>query len=651
MASASGLHLRFLGGFAIERAGTPLPVPTSRKARALLAWLVINARPQRRERLCELLFDRTDDPRGALRWNLARLRPLLNSAAAEHLLADRETAAFQRLGAAVDVDDLRALTRPEALAAATTEALEAAAASLCGPFLAGSEPELAPEFGAWLAAVREDCRVQQRRLLETLIARLHAEPARRLAAAQRLVQLDPLDEEAHAACVAALMALDRPDEARRLAEAATASFRRERIGLSGTLAAALAARPGVPVARDQRIIATLAVLPFRALGAEAEARQWLAEGLIDGVADALSRYAMLRVLAPGATGPADTAGFDPIATAAALGADYLLGGSVQIAPAPAGERLRIRYRLIVGRSAAIAWSGTLERPLADFLALQDAVAAEIANAIEPRIASLRLESGADRPEVDLAAHDHHLRGLSAGFGSGRRDYGAAADAFARALAIAPDFAPALAYLPWAQGMAMRLATPADFAAAIAMARRAIALAGSDARTLAMGAMSLVFLGQDYEAGLPAVDRALRLNPNDPVVLISAAWIRATAGEHDGPMALFDRAARLNPLPDAENGNIQAGRAICCLVAGQYPEALRWADAALALAPLHPSALFSATAAAAALGDPDAAQRRAAAFTRLIPQGLASPIVRGLPFRRKDDQAQIFALLRAAGVPG
>lgn len=656
--------LRLLGGFAIERDGRTISVPSSRKTRALLAYLAVTGRPQRRERLCELLFELTDDPRGALRWSLAKLRPLVDDADVTRLVADRDMVRLNREGLGLDLDDLRALAEDATLATADADRLEAAVETLSGDFLEGSVIDHAPEFSAWVAAVREDCRAQQRRLIEALIERLENAPARRLAAGRRLVQLDPFDEGAYAICVRSLVELGRADEAASLAESAAAAFRRERIGLSGALDAALR---GAPVAtqpasaspsmqrdkrpRDARIVATVAVLPFRPMGEEAENRRWLADGIIDGVADALSRYTMLRILAPGATASIDRDDFDPVATASALSADYLLTGSLQLSRSGGEEQLRIRYRLIAGTSAAIAWSGMLERSMSDVFAIQDAAAAEIANAIEPKIASLRLVASTDQPDVDLVAYDYFLRGLASGFRSGAKDYGAAADAFEKALEIAPDFAPALAYLPWAQGMAFRLQTAQDFTRAIAMARQAIGLAGADARTLAMGAMSLVFLGQDYAGGLPAADRALKLNGNDPVALISAAWIRATAGEYDMPMALFARAAELSPLPETENGNIHAGRAMCCLIAGRYADARHWADEALALSPGHPSALFSGTAAASGLGDRDDAQRRATLFTRLIPTGLASPIVRALPFRRKADREEIFALLRAAGVPG
>jgi DNA-binding SARP family transcriptional activator len=74
------LAIRMMGELAVERDGEPLALPPSKKTRALLAYLVATRRPQRRERLCALLWDVPDDPRGALRWSLSKLRTLVGRA-------------------------------------------------------------------------------------------------------------------------------------------------------------------------------------------------------------------------------------------------------------------------------------------------------------------------------------------------------------------------------------------------------------------------------------------------------------------------------------------------------------------------------------------------------------------------------------------
>jgi hypothetical protein len=61
------LEIGVLGELRVARDGKPVPLPRSKETRALLAYLVVSGRPQRRERLCDLFWEVPDDPRGALR--------------------------------------------------------------------------------------------------------------------------------------------------------------------------------------------------------------------------------------------------------------------------------------------------------------------------------------------------------------------------------------------------------------------------------------------------------------------------------------------------------------------------------------------------------------------------------------------------------
>ena len=73
------MQVRLLGPMAVSRERSPLALPASRKVRALFAYLALAPLPVPRSQLCELLWDVPDDPRGALRWSLSRLRALVDS--------------------------------------------------------------------------------------------------------------------------------------------------------------------------------------------------------------------------------------------------------------------------------------------------------------------------------------------------------------------------------------------------------------------------------------------------------------------------------------------------------------------------------------------------------------------------------------------
>lgn len=100
------LELRLLGELQVLRDGKAVPLPASKKTRALLGYLVLTGREQLRGSLCSLLWEGPGDPRASLRWSLTKIRPLVDEDP-PRLVADRERVSFRREGAVLDIDDLR----------------------------------------------------------------------------------------------------------------------------------------------------------------------------------------------------------------------------------------------------------------------------------------------------------------------------------------------------------------------------------------------------------------------------------------------------------------------------------------------------------------------------------------------------------------
>jgi DNA-binding SARP family transcriptional activator/tetratricopeptide (TPR) repeat protein len=194
-ATAQGLQIRLLGELEVVVDGRRLPLPPSKKTRALLGYLVLSDRPHRRERLCDLLWDVADDRRAALRWSLSKLRELLDTPGCRRLHADRERVSVDLAQAQVDVLELKALlgAAPEQV---PTPALETARALFRGDLLEGLNFPDFHEFYAWCVAERQLWRERQRAVLAILLARADGDPGEALPLARELVQLDPLDEGA-----------------------------------------------------------------------------------------------------------------------------------------------------------------------------------------------------------------------------------------------------------------------------------------------------------------------------------------------------------------------------------------------------------------------------------------------------------------------
>ena len=170
------LEIRLLGNLSVQRGGEPVPLPPSRKTRALLAYLVATGVPHTRTHLCELLWDGPDDPRAALRWSLTKIRPLVDEPGAERLVADHERVSFEPAGATVDVAALRAETgsHPAGLA---VDALRRAADRFGGELLEELDLPDCYRYHEWWTGERESIRARRITVLATLVERLRATPA------------------------------------------------------------------------------------------------------------------------------------------------------------------------------------------------------------------------------------------------------------------------------------------------------------------------------------------------------------------------------------------------------------------------------------------------------------------------------------------
>jgi DNA-binding SARP family transcriptional activator len=206
------LELRFLGDFEVLRDGKPLPLPPSKKTRALLAYLCLQPRRFRREHICELLWDIPDDPRGSLRWSLSKLRRLVDDKKQKRIVADRNTVGIDVAGAAIDVRELHELVGGN-ISAVSTEDLESAAERFSGNFLEGLEFSNFHDFHTWCVAEREQALRDRSKLLTELVRRLSGEPGRALPHARALVGLFPYEESYRATLIRLLNEAHQPREA------------------------------------------------------------------------------------------------------------------------------------------------------------------------------------------------------------------------------------------------------------------------------------------------------------------------------------------------------------------------------------------------------------------------------------------------------
>ena len=199
------LQVRLLGGFQALVKGDLVTDFESETARALLAYLAVHqARLVSRDVVAELLWP--GRPAGAARKNLrhtlSTLRRSLGEAGAQRpvLEADRR---HLSLGpppeVIVDVQVLEQFAHTSPPHTPRLAALEAAVELYRGPFLGELGIGSNPDWDDWLARTGERYRLVAVSLVDRLVSAYQGtgqvEPG--LAAAHRLVELDPWNERAH----------------------------------------------------------------------------------------------------------------------------------------------------------------------------------------------------------------------------------------------------------------------------------------------------------------------------------------------------------------------------------------------------------------------------------------------------------------------
>jgi predicted ATPase/DNA-binding SARP family transcriptional activator len=238
------LRVRVLGGAELAVSGRPLVELASAKATALLVYLAVTGTGHARSALAGLLW--SDLPEATARANLRLVLTKLRRVLPEHLEVTRQAVALAP-GRPVWVDAVEVAR----VAAAERDGGEdlLAAVRLCrGEFLAGFEVPGAPLFDEWLVGRRAAVRGDMLALMDRAVAlaRARGDAATGIEVARRMLELDPLQEEAHRALMWFLAAGGRRSAA--LAQYETCRYvLREELGVEPS-AATLALREEIAAA-------------------------------------------------------------------------------------------------------------------------------------------------------------------------------------------------------------------------------------------------------------------------------------------------------------------------------------------------------------------------------------------------------------------
>jgi len=289
---------------------------------------------------------------------------------------------------------------------------------------------------------------------------------------------------------------------------------------------------------------SIAVLPFANLTGDPE-QEYFADGMVEEIITALSRIRWLFVIARNSTVAYKGQGVDVNGVGRELGVRYVLEGSVR----KAGRRARITAQLIDALSGAHLWADRFDGSLDDVFELQDKVASSVAGVIEPALQAAETARSGHRPTADLTAYDLYLRGYAI-FLSAARQVPQALSLMEQAIARDPGYGPALAWAAYCCFALIHGNRSDDREAhrrkGVDFARRAFEVAAEDPNVLVNAAAPLAYFGEDIEAMIRLVARALTLNPSFAHGWYVSGMIKMWAGRPDDAINDIETARYLNP---------------------------------------------------------------------------------------------------------
>lgn len=637
------LSVRLLGPLEILRDGTPIALPASRKLRALLAYLALAPHPVGRSRLCELLWDVPNDPRGELRWYLSKLRAALDTPDRRRVETRGDTVALDLDGCLVDALDV---TRAAAQGIGTLdrERLRALSELFAGDLLDGLELERSPLFDNWLIAQRRRFQAYHAAVLEQLAVNHPAGSPEMSMHLDKWVELAPFDTRAHLALLSALAERGAIGAAEEHLASAARLFQSEELDFAPLRAAwqairdqqsgsSLKAQPACLSTPSQLAVpsdagtvepsqASLAVMPF-----VEEAGEGTRGGLADGFThDIITRLAKLRdffVIARGSVFALAEKTIAPEEAGRKLGVDYVATGTVR----NTAGRLIVSVELIEVRTARIVWAEIFERRPDDIFAVLDDIGDSIVSSISAEIETVERNRAMLKAPNSLNAWEAYHRGLWHMYRFTQAENEQARHFFDKALQLDPTFARAYAGLSFTHWQnAFQRWGDRDRESALAYESAGHSLLVDDHNPAAHWAMGrALWLRGEQDGSLSELGRAVDLSPNFALGHYALSFVHSQSGDPRAAISSSDHSRHLSPFDPLLFGML-GSRAMSHVRLGQFEEAADWALKAAARPNAHTIILAIAAHCLALAGRLDEARGFAAAIRKTLPDYRADDFI-------------------------
>ncbi len=320
---------------------------------------------------------------------------------------------------------------------------------------------------------------------------------------------------------------------------------------------------------------SIAVLPFVDMSPNGD-QEYFSDGLSEEILNLLAPSTALRVVARTSSFSFKNQSADIATIARKLNVSYVLEGSVR----KSDDRVRITAQLVDSATSAHVWSQTYDRDVKDVLGVQTEIAAQVAEALQVTL------TGGDRTgrgsTKSALAFEHYLQGRYFFNRRGDADLLRAKNYFEEALQIDPGYARAWAGFAGVHYVALdvRPAIPdVTLEKWHEAVERALAL-GPDLAEAQMRAAQYYWNTGDAKAADEHFNRALTIDPSDPLVLGASAGVAVYEGRLNDAISLLRRAVAVDPLSAVNRQNL----GVFLAAVGDWQEAQAEFERALELNP-------------------------------------------------------------------
>jgi TolB-like protein/Flp pilus assembly protein TadD len=286
----------------------------------------------------------------------------------------------------------------------------------------------------------------------------------------------------------------------------------------------------------------LAVLPFDNISPDAET-DYFSDGLTEELIARLSLVSEIELISRWASMQHKGRVQDIRAVGAALGARYIVGGSVRRFQ----DSVRVTVQLVDVATNRQLWGNTYKGKLDDIFDIQEQVAQQIVEALKLKLSFSEKVSLTKRQTLNAQAYDLYLRGQEQLYRLTKRSVEYSIQLFEKAIELDPRYAAAYAGCSSAYGQMYQLISREERFRELAQELSFKALMYDNNLPEAYRAMGLsYFLWGKLPEAAASCNKAIEIDPDDFIAHWTLGRIYFTEGKLEPALALFRRVAEIKP---------------------------------------------------------------------------------------------------------